>query len=77
MFSPTKIFALLAILWIVWMLFKFLERRQTLAKNSENPPTDKTPSEQTDHAVEVQECSRCQKFVSASGCAQENCPLRS
>ena len=76
MFSSTKIFALLAILWIVWMLFKFLERRQTLAKDSENSPNDKNTSPPTDHAVEVQECTRCQKFVSASGCAQENCPLR-
>jgi hypothetical protein len=77
MFSPIKIFALLAILWIVWMLFKFLERRQTLAKDSENSPNDKHTSSPADHAVEVQECSRCRQFVSVSGCGQENCPLRS
>ena len=77
MFSPAKIIGLLAILWIVWMVFKFLERRQNLPKDAQDTPNESSGSDAGQQAVDVVECSSCNKFVSKGGCADKNCPLRS
>ena len=77
MFSPAKIIGLLAILWIVWMLFKFLERRQNLPKDAQDTRNESSGSDAGQQAVDVVECSSCHEFVSKGGCADKNCPLRS
>ena len=77
MFSPAKIVGLLAILWIVGMVFKFLERRQNLPKDAQDMRNESGGSDAGQPAVDVVECSSCHKFVSKGGCADKNCPLRS
>jgi len=76
MFSLPKILGLLAILWLVWMLFRIIERRQIQTNSDKNGIADNQGTDGTDKAVEVEECPRCHKFVSKGGCAKENCPLR-
>jgi hypothetical protein len=77
MFSPAKIIGLLAILWIVWMVFKFLERRQNLPNDVQDTRNESSGYDAGQQAVDVVECSSCHKFVSKGGCADKNCPLRS
>ena len=76
MFSLPKIFGLLAILWLVWMLFRIIERRQIQTNSDKNGSADNQGTDGADKAVEVEECPHCHKFVSKGGCAKENCPLR-
>mgnify|MGYP001070953414 len=76
MFSLPKILGLLAILWLVWMLFRLIERRQIQTNSDKNGPADNQGEEGPSSAVEVEECPHCHKFVSKGGCAKENCPLR-
>ena len=76
MFSIPKILGLLAILWLVWMLFRIIERRQIQTNSDKNGTADNQGTDGADKAVEVEECPHCHKFVSKDGCAEENCPLR-
>ena len=75
MFSLPKILGLLAILWLVWMLFRIIELRQIQTNSDKNGTADNQRVEGADKAVEVEECPHCNKFVSKGGCAKENCPL--
>ncbi len=77
MFSPAKILGLLAIFWVVWMVFKFLERSQNPLRGSQDSPNESTGSDAGQQAVDVVECSSCHKFVLKGGCVDKNCPLRS
>ena len=76
MFSLPKILGLLAILWLVWMLFRIIERRQIQTNSDKNGTADNQGTDGADKAVEVEECPHCHKVVSKGGCAKENCPLR-
>ena len=76
MFSLPKILGLLAILWLVWMLFRIIELRQIQTNSDKNGTADNQGVEGSGKAVEVEECPHCHKFVSKGGCAKENCPLR-
>ena len=71
MFSLPKILGLLAILWLVWMLFKIIERRQIQTNSDKNGTADNQRVEGADKAVEVEECPHCNKFVSKGGCARK------
>ena len=76
--SLPKILGLFALIWLVWMAFRFIEARQ---KNSADQPLDKngyaagaTKKDQNDASVDLQECTICGAWVSGETCHWENCP---
>ena len=76
--SLPKIFGLFALIWLVWMAFRFIEARQ---KNRADRPLDKncdgagaTKRDQNDASVDLQECKICGAWVSGETCDRENCP---
>ena len=76
--SLPKILGLFALIWLVWMAFRFIEERQ---KNSADQTFDKngdaataTKKDQNDVSVDLQECAICGSWVSGETCDRENCP---
>ena len=76
--SLPKILSLFALIWLVWMAFRFIEARQ---KNLADHPFDKnsdaagaTKKDQNDASVDLQECGICAAWVSGETCDRENCP---
>ena len=76
--SLPKILGLFALIWLVWMAFRFIEARQ---KNSADQPLDKNgdaagvaKKDQNDASVDLQECTICAAWVSGENCDRENCP---
>ena len=76
--SLPKILGLFALIWLVWMAFRFIEARQT---NRADQPLDKNADaagaakkDQNDVSVDLQECKICGAWVSGETCDQENCP---
>jgi len=76
--SLPKILSLFALIWLVWMAFRFLEARQ---KNRAYQPLDKNSDaagaakkDQNDASVDLQECTICGAWVSGETCDRENCP---
>ena len=76
--SLPKILGLFALIWLVWMAFRFIEARQ---KNRADQPLDKkcdgaraTKRDQNDASVDLQECKICGAWVSGETCDRENCP---
>ena len=76
--SLPKILGLFALIWLVWMAFRFIEVRQ---KNRADQPLDKNDDaagaakkDQNDASVDLQECTICGAWVSGETCDQENCP---
>ena len=76
--SLPKILGLFALIWLVWMAFRFIEARQKsradqpLDKNSDAAGTAK--KDQNDVSVDLQECTICGTWVSGDTCDWENCP---
>ena len=76
--SLPKILGLFALIWLVWMAFRFIEARQ---KNLADQPLDKNDNaaeaakkDQSDASVDLQECTICGAWVSGETCDRENCP---
>ena len=76
--SLPKILGLFALIWLVWMAFRFIEARQ---KNRADHPLDKNgdgaagaKKDQNDASVDLQECTICRAWVSGETCDRENCP---
>ena len=76
--SLPKIIGLFALIWLVWMAFRFIEARQ---KNRADQPSDKNgdvagaaKKDQNDASVDLQECTICGAWVSGETCDRENCP---
>ena len=80
--SFPKLLGLLAIIWLVWMAFRFFEARQ---KNDPNHFVDNgeskseggagAPDDKTyQTSVDLQECKRCGAWFSGETCDRENCP---
>ena len=76
--SLPKILGLFALIWLVWMAFRFIEARQ---KNLADQPLDKNDNaaeaakkDQSDASVDLQECTICGAWVSGEICDRENCP---
>ena len=76
--SLPKILGLFALIWLVWMTFRFIEARQ---KNLADQPLDKNDNaaeaakkDQSDASVDLQECTICGAWVSGETCDRENCP---
>ena len=76
--SLPKILGLFALIWLVWMAFRFIEARQ---KNRADQLFDKnsdaagvTKKDQNDASVDLQECTICGSWVSGETCDWENCP---
>ena len=76
--SLPKILGLFALIWLVWMAFRFIEARQ---KNLADQPLDKNEDaagaakkDQNDASVDLQECIICGAWVSGETCDRENCP---
>ena len=76
--SLPKILGLFALIWLVWMAFRFIEARQknyadqTLDKNSDAAGAAK--KDQNEASVDLQECTICGAWVSGETCELENCP---
>ena len=76
--SLPKILGLFALIWLVWMAFRFIEARQ---KNHVDQTLDKdsgaagaAKKEQNEASVDLQECTFCGAWVSGETCDRENCP---
>ena len=76
--SLPKILGLFALIWLVWMAFRFIEARQ---KNRADQPLDKNSDaagaakkDQNDASVDLQECTICGAWVSGETCDRINCP---
>ena len=80
--SLPKLFGLLAVIWLVWVAFRFFEARQ---KNGFNHSTDNGESKSAGEAgapdnetyktsVDLQECELCGAWFSGETCERENCP---
>lgn len=76
--SLPKILGLFALIWLVWMAFRFIEARQ---KNLADQPLDKNSDaagaakkDQNDASVDLQECTICGAWVSGETCDRGNCP---
>ena len=76
--SLPKILGLFALIWLVWMAFRFIEVRK---RNLADQPSDKnrdaaeaTKKDQNDASVDLQECTICGAWVSGETCDRENCP---
>jgi hypothetical protein len=80
--SFPKLLGLLAVIWLVWMAFRFFEARQ---KNSSNHFVDNGESKSTSEAgapdnetyktsVDLKECELCGAWFSGETCERENCP---
>jgi type VI protein secretion system component VasK len=76
--SLPKILGLFALIWLVWMTFRFIEARQ---KNLADQPLNKNrdaagaaKKDQSDASVDLQECIICGAWVSGETCDRENCP---
>ena len=72
--SLPKILGLFALIWLVWMAFRFIEARQKqpLGKNADAAGAAK--KDQNDASVDLQECTICGAWVSGETCDRENCP---
>ena len=76
--SLPKILGLFALIWLVWMAFRFIEAHQ---KNRADQPLNKNgdaggaaKKDQNDASVDLQECTICEAWVSGDTCDRENCP---
>ncbi len=69
MFTPTKLIILGLILFVVWTIFKMIEKRNAVAQ-------DKKDEAKKGAAIDLQECAACGAWVDAP-CGKENCPIKS
>ena len=76
--SLPQILGLFALIWLVWLAFRFIEARQ---KNRADQSLDKNGNtagaeqkDPNDASVDLQECTICGAWVSGEMCGRENCP---
>ncbi len=67
-FSLPKIILLLAILFLVWQVFKIIEKRNRLKNNNEDDTESKDETYES-----LIECKQCGNFFSKD--SVKNCPL--
>lgn len=72
MFSVQKLIWVAVAIYLVWMLFKWFDRKKA-AQNSAQQD-DHHPAQSA--SVDVQECPDCKEFVSSTGCKRKNCVMR-
>lgn len=65
MFTPQKILILLLILGFVWFLFRIIEKRNRVMKQSGKGRAE---------TMDLTQCSRCGNWVN-SACKKDNCPI--
>ncbi len=73
MFSGPKLLLLGAVLWLVWMAFRLIDRRNRVR----NANQDKTTEKKADSFIELTECEGCGAYVTAAGCDNADCPVNS
>ena len=80
--SLPKLIGLLAVIWLVWMTFRFFEARQkngsTRSVDNDNSKsegeTGMPDSEAHETSVDLKECDLCGVWFSGEACDRENCP---
>ena len=80
--SLPKLLGLLAVIWLVWIAFRFFEARQKNGfKHSKNNGERKStgeagaPDNETyQTSLDLQECDLCGAWFSGETCERENCP---
>ena len=73
MFSGPKLLLLFAVLWLVWLVFRLIDRRN----RTWNASQGKTAEKKTDSFVDLTECEGCGAYVTALGCDNPDCPVNS
>jgi len=73
MFSGPKLLLLFAVLWLVWLAFRLIDRRNRLQKTGQ----EETAEKKADSFVELTECKGCGAYVTAAGCDNSDCPVNS
>ena len=73
MFSGPKLLLLGAVLWLVWIVFRLIDRRNRVR----NADRDKTAENKADSFVDLTECEGCGAYVTAAGCDNTECPVNS
>lgn len=78
MFSGPKLLLLGVVLWLVWFVFRLIERRnRALNTDQEEAAQQKTEEKKTDSFVELKECEGCGAYVATAGCDNPDCPVNS
>ena len=73
MFSGPKLMLLGAMLWLIWLAFRLINRRNQMR----NAGQDRTAEKKADSFVELTQCEGCGAYVTASGCDNADCPVNS
>ena len=73
MFSGPKLLLLFSVLWLVWLVFRLIDRRKPIWNSSQ----DETAERKADRFVELTECEGCGAYVTAAGCDNSDCPVNS
>ena len=73
MFSGPKLLLLFAMLWLVWLVFRLINRRNRTCSTGQ----DKTAEKKADQFVELTECEGSGAYVTAEGCDNSDCPVNS
>ena len=73
MFSGPKLLILFAVLWLLWLAFRLIDRRNRIR----NPDEGETAEKKANSFVELSECERCGAYVTAAGCDNSDCPVNS
>jgi len=78
MFSGPKLLLLGAVLWLVWLVFRLIDRRNR-ARNNDQGETGQceTGEKKADSFVELAECEGCGAYVTIAGCDNADCPVNS
>ena len=69
MFTPTKIIVLVLILFFVWSIFKMVEKRDNLSRETKKNSRKTT-------SVDLEQCSVCKSWVDVP-CNEADCPIKS
>jgi len=72
--SLPKLIGLAAVVWLVWMAFRFFEARQRAAADAANQPKDDDGKAAEPPSLDLEECDVCGAWVSGTPCERKNCP---
>lgn len=72
--SLPKLIGLAAIVWLVWMAFRFFEARQRAAADEAGNPKDDDAAAAEAPSLDLEECAVCGAWVSGTPCERKNCP---
>ncbi len=73
MLSGPKLLLLGAVLWMVWLVFRLIDRRN----RARNAGHHKTAENKADSFVELTQCEGCGAYVTAEGCDNTDCRVNS